>query len=175
MGLRRKAKGKAAPGTTKVAGNSRQNKGVGKQKSPKAKTAARASGRGSKKGERRGGRKAGTPNKRTLELREALEQAGLTWDTHPVVMMYKVYTGEITMPVVVTEMTDDGPVNTVEEVELKPDLRVACMREVAQYLEPKRKAVELAGKDGGPIDVTLVDSRTLAGWANDPRNPENRG
>jgi hypothetical protein len=110
-----------------------------------------------------------------VELRAALEAAGLTMDTHPVVMMYRVYVGEITMPVVVTEMTDNGPVNTIEDVPLKPDLRVKCMAEVAQYLEPKRKAVEVTGENGEPVKVELVDSRTLPGWLSDPRNPQRKG
>jgi hypothetical protein len=166
MTLTRKRKGKAAPETAKVEKNSRQNKGDGRKKAP---------GRGARKGEKRGGRKAGVPNKRTLELRAALEAAGLSVETHPVVMMYRVYTGEITMPVLVRQTDGDETWNEVQDVPLEPALRVRCMAEVAQYLEPKRKAVEMSTPDGKPLQVTLVDSRSLPGWLNDPRNPWRKG
>jgi hypothetical protein len=164
--MKSKSKGKTAPATTKVGKNSRQNKGDGRKKAP---------GRGARKGEKRGGRKPGTPNKRTMELRAVLEAAGLTVETHPVVMMYRVYTGEITMPVVVRQSDGDETWNEVQDVPLEPALRVKCMAEVAQYLEPKRKAVEVTGENGEPVKVELVDSRTLPGWLDDPRNPQRKG
>ena len=116
----------------------------------------KAPGRGSKKGEHRGGRQKGTPNKRTLELREALEAAGLNDENHPVVMMFRVYTGEITMPVVVRKTDGDDSWNEVEDVPLAPAVRVKCMSEVAQYLEPKRKAIELSSPDGKPLEVVML-------------------
>ena len=100
------------------------------------------------------GRAKGTPNKRTVELREALVAAGMTDDLHPVVMMFKVYKGEMTMPVVIKGGKDEA--DEVVEMELPPDLRVKCMAEVAQYLEPKRKAVELTGEGGQPLKVVLL-------------------
>ena len=110
-------------------------------------------------GTKTGGRDKGTPNKRTVMLREQLEAAGMTDDLHPVVMMFKVYTGEMTMPVVIKGGKDEA--DEVVVMELPPDLRVKCMAEVAQYLEPKRKAVELVGEGGEPIKILLLKLEDL--------------
>lgn len=122
----------------------------------------------------RKGRSKGTPNKRTVVLREALEAAGMNEDTHPVVQMFKIYMGEIKMPVVLKGGKDES--DTVMELELPPDLRVKCMAEVAQYLEPKRKALEVSnaeGEDGEKVPF-LLDYTSAPGWLTDPRNPENK-
>ena len=37
--------------------------------------------------------------------------------------------------------------------DIGPDLRFLAAKEAAQYIHPKRKAVEHSGPDGGPIDV----------------------
>ncbi len=104
------------------------------------------------------GRKAGTPNKRSLELLDVLQAAGYDPEQdNPVVWMLKVYTGDVTMPVVVTAITKDGPAHTIENVPLEPTLRVRCMAEVAQYLYPKRKASEHTGPDGGEIQVARIE------------------
>ncbi len=147
------SKGKAAATTAKVAAKSRAA-------GPRKKVASR----GSKKGERRGGRQPGTRNKRTVELMDALAAAGYDPEAdNPVVWMFKVYTGQMTMPVVVTGVGKDGPVNMIENVPLEPALRVKCMAEVAQYLFPKRKAVEVAGVDGAPIQVLFLNLDELEG------------
>ncbi len=112
--------------------------------------------RGSKPGERRGGRGKGTPNKRTVDLLEALKKAGLTKDTHPIIAMYRVYMGETTMPVVTTEFVDGERVQTVENVPLEPSLRIKCMAEVAQYLEPKRKAIEVTTPPGEEFMIKVI-------------------
>ena len=109
-----------------------------------------------------GGRQKGTPNKRTLELMDVLEAAGYKGgDDDPVVGLWKVASGQITMPVVVTAITEDGLTMTVEDVPLEPALRVKCMAEFAQYLYPKRKAVEVSGTDGGPVQVYFLNLAEL--------------
>ena len=126
---------------------------------------------GSKPGEHRGGRGPGVPNKKTVELNEALAAAGYDPERdNPVTWMVRVYKGEVTMPVVVK--TEAG--NIVRDVALEPSLRVKCMGEVAQYLFPKRKAVELSGPDGEAVAVTMIDAATMPGWLSDPQNPKNK-
>ena len=78
---------------------------------------------GSKPGERRGGRREGTPNRRTLEIIEKLEALGCD----PVEGMAKLAADEN---------------NSAE-------LRGRMYAELAQYVAPKRKAVEHSG------DLTL--------------------
>src|SRR5215213_7226803 len=89
---------------------------------------------GSKPGERRGGRCTGTPNKRTLAVDEVLGELGLD----PIKQM-----GQIAMD---------------ERVEV--GVRVQVLKELCQYVAPKRKALEVTGEDGGPIQGEL----TLNAW-----------
>ena len=113
-----------------------------------------------------GGRKKGTPNKRSNQLLDVLEAAGYDPEKdNPLVWMLRVYTGEVTMPVVCTEITINGPVAVVNDVPLEPALRVRCMTEFAQYIYPKRKAIEVSGPDGGEIPVTAIIRKVV-----DPKN-----
>jgi hypothetical protein len=91
------------------------------------KTSRKPSGGGSKKGERRGGRKKGTPNKRTQSVIDKL--AKLDYD-----------------PI-------ESLVRLAKEAETAKDKMMefnAC-KELAQYVAPKRKAVEMTA------EVTTVD------------------
>jgi hypothetical protein len=72
------------------------------------------------------GRQKGVPNRKTLILKEALDQLG-----HD-------------LP---TKITDLLP-------QLPPDKQMDVYLELMQYVYPRRKAVELSGHDGGPIEVT---------------------
>lgn len=78
-----------------------------------------------------GGRRRGTPNKRTAELLELLKK------------QYPKYNPVLQM----AEIAQD------EEVEMS--LRIQCAKEVAQYLFPKRKAVELSQGAGEPFSFTM--------------------
>ena len=73
-------------------------------------------GRGSRPGERRGGRQAGTPNRRTVEVAKRLAEL----DCDPIAGMARL-------------AMDDT---------LDPALRGRMFSELAQYVAPKRKAVE---------------------------------
>jgi hypothetical protein len=85
--------------------------------------------RGSKPGEKRGGRQKGTPNKRTLAVTDKLEALGCD----PIQRM-----AQIAMD---------------EEVEVT--IRARLLTELAQYIAPKRKAVEVTGEDGGPLELEI--------------------
>lgn len=89
---------------------------------------------GSKSGERRGGRCKGTPNKKSAAVAEIL--AGLGLD--PIKQM-----GQIAMD---------------ERVEVS--VRVQVLKELCQYVAPKRKAIEVTGEDGGPVKTEI----TLSAW-----------
>ncbi len=84
---------------------------------------------GAKPGERYGGRKKGTPNKRTVEIQEKL--ARLKCD--PLKGM------------ALLAMDED---NT-------PELRGRMYAELAQYVAPKRKALEHSGADGVPVGFIM--------------------
>jgi hypothetical protein len=90
--------------------------------------------RGAKTGERRGGRQKGTPNKKTIAVAEKLAALGCD----PIKQM-----GQIAM--------DEG-----EEV----NVRVQVLKELCQYIAPKRKAMAVTSEDGGPIK----GERTLSAW-----------
>ena len=84
---------------------------------------------GSKPGERRGGGCKGTPNKKTMAVAEVLGELGLD----PIKQM-----GQIAMD---------------ERVEVS--IRVQVLKELCQYIAPKRKAVEITGEDGGPLELEI--------------------
>lgn len=79
------------------------------------------------------GRKKGTPNKKTQSLMELCDSGGFT----PFEDMLKL-----------THHPD-------------PELSFHALKEVCQYLYPKRKALEHSGPDGGPIETKdVLDERT---------------
>ena len=86
--------------------------------------------RGANPGERRGGRKIGTPNKRTQAVADTLAELGC----NPIKGMAKI------------AMDESQPMQ----------LRATMYRELAQYVAPKRKAVEMTGEDGGPVKTEMA-------------------
>jgi hypothetical protein len=91
-----------------------------------------------------GGRKPGTPNRKTQALTEKLAAMGCD-------------------PI-------EGLAGIAMDANTSPELRVRCFSELAQYVYPKRKAVDIAatGPNGEPssIRVEFVDpitKRLLAG------------
>lgn len=86
-------------------------------------------------GRKSGGRHAGTPNKRTTELMDRLESLGCD----PVEGM-----AQIAM----------NPANA-------PELRGRMFAELAGYLYPKRKAVEVKSDDG-PSVIFQINTTPLA-------------
>jgi hypothetical protein len=100
------------------------------------------------------GRKAGTPNRKTLELREELQALGMnTTRDDPVVFMAKVYWGDVKTQA----MGAFGPL-FLDKKKTKPLLveaslgtKVHCAAEVASFLHAKRKAIEVSAPGGGPL------------------------
>lgn len=86
--------------------------------------------RGSAPGERRGGRVKGTPNKITDDIVEKLKS--LRCD-----------------PI-------EGMARIAADNENPPELRGRMYSELAQYVAPKRKAVEHSGPGGGALLVKVV-------------------
>jgi hypothetical protein len=74
-----------------------------------------------------GGRQKGTPNRKTAEVAERLAALGCD-------------------PLEGLARLAMDPANS-------PELRGRMFAELAQYLHPKRKATELSGPDGGPIQT----------------------
>lgn len=81
-----------------------------------------------------GGRKPGTPNKRTQVLSETLAQLGLDVPRELVRCLRIKRAGALAL--------------TVKE-------RADILLQLMNYLYPKRKAVELTGKGGGPMELYL--------------------
>lgn len=80
------------------------------------------SSKGAKKGERRGGRIKGTPNKRTQDLIDLIQEKYPDFD--PILSLIDI------------SLNDDTPL----------DIKVTCLKEVAKYIHPQRKAVEVSTK-----------------------------
>ena len=100
--------------------------------------------RGSKPGERRGGRQKGTPNKQTVEVQQRLTEL----DCDPIEGMARI------------AMDASNP----------PELRGRMFAELASYVAPKRKAVELSGADGAPISVQQHERLDVAVLDRDQRD-----
>lgn len=79
-----------------------------------------------------GGRTKGTPNKDTAAIRERLADEFPDWD--PV----------LALAAIANDPTAD------------PQLRFYASKEVAQYVHPKRKAIEHSGKIGEPFPRPVV-------------------
>ena len=110
--------------------------------------------RGPKKGERPSGRKPGGMNKDRKTLVEMIEAAcGVGYN--PVVEMAEIgRTGlqKVFDPITAQQMLDPLTGLPVYK-EVGDDIRQSSRKEAAQYLLPKRKAVEMSGPDGDPIDI----------------------
>jgi len=74
-----------------------------------------------------GGRTKGTPNKKTAEIQQAVEESGLT----PLQYMLQV-------------MRDVGQ---------DEQRRLAAAQAAAPYVHAKLSSVEMTGKGGGPVDM----------------------
>lgn len=109
---------------------------------------------GPKPGTRPSGRPKGAPNKSTLELRAAIAAAcGSEWD--PLVEMARI--GKTGLVAQYDPATGEP---MIEPLTGRPVLapvseknRIHCCKEVSEYIHAKRKAVEMSGVDGDPIEV----------------------
>lgn len=91
-----------------------------------------------------GGRKKGTPNRATLTLKEKLETMGCD----PLLELAKI------------AMNKKNPI----------EIRVLCLREIAPYVHPKRKPVDLSSDQPAVINVnTTLDPGSSDGG--DQHNP----
>lgn len=99
--------------------------------------------RGSAKGERRGGRQKGTPNKASLGVLEQLQALGCD----PIANLANFACGKPIKAMV------EG-----EERQIVPSLdqQLQANKELAQYVAPKRKAVEHSGAIG--IHEAMLDA-----------------
>lgn len=81
------------------------------------------------KGQKTGGRKKGTPNRRTQEIAEKLAVLGCD-------------------PI-------EGLARIAMDEESSPELRGRMFAELAQYVAPKRKAIEHSGGAGEPVRFVM--------------------
>ena len=85
------------------------------------------------RGRKTGGRKAGTPNKRTLNVIERLDELGCD----PIEGMATI------------ALDSQNPV----------ELRARMFSDLAQYVAPKRRAIDHSGSEGtGPIGIRWLPS-----------------
>ncbi len=90
----------------------------------------KSSNRGAKPGERRGGRAKGTPNRATKDILERMEALGCD----PLEIMARI------------------AIDINEDI----NLRFNAAKELAQYIAPKRRSVEMSDGEGGPVKLALV-------------------
>ena len=90
--------------------------------------------RGSSPGERRGGRKKGTPNKKTAKAAKTIQETIERIGCDPLEAMLEI------------------AIQAKNEGDLQ--LSLSAYKELAQYVAPKRKAVEVSGsEDQVPIQI----------------------
>lgn len=138
--------------------------------------------RGCKPGERRGGRVKGQPNRKTIEVAETL--ARLKCD--PIAGMARIANGDVDCGVchgkgrtkyqpargeAIAERTCESCYGSGKE-RISPELKGKMHAELAQYLLPKRKAIEVSGPGGGPLLVEILNSRLNR--INAPNSPDGR-
>lgn len=92
---------------------------------------------GSKPGERRGGRSKGTPNKATLQAREAIARF-VDGNAHRL----NGWLDEIA--------ANDGPKAAFQ-----------CFSDLIEYHVPKLARTEITGKDGGPVVIQATPQDEL--------------
>ena len=120
------------------------------------------------KGVHVGGRKKGTPNKRTLILQDRLAR----WKCDPFEVLSMIARGELLCGVCRgTGKTSFQPARGLEKTakrtcescygsgkeRISPGERCKAAAELAQYMEPKRKAIEVRATDGAGETVTLEE------------------
>jgi hypothetical protein len=90
--------------------------------------------RGSKPGERRGGRAKGTKNKRTEKVKKSIQETIEKMGCDPLEAMLEI----------AIEAKKNGDLS----------LSLSAYKELAQYVAPKRKAIELSNEEGsGPLQI----------------------
>lgn len=96
-----------------------------------------------------GGRKKGTPNTKTLSVQAIAEKLGVC----PIEILFQIATNDWD-----ALGYDDGTVTrcgaggvTYDEDVIQLDHRLHAAKELAQYLYPKRKALELSNNEGEPL------------------------
>lgn len=109
-----------------------------------------------------GGRKKGTPNKKTQALLEKAKELGV--DPFEILLLFAKGDWKALgydSPEKVIAVTKDG--QEVFSDRITAELRQKSAKDAAEYLYAKRKALEVTGEDGGPLDFNVssgdIDSR----------------
>lgn len=112
---------------------------------------------GSKPGERRGGRAPGTPNKITFDLMNTLKEQGFD----PAAELVKIHIEAMAQYQKRLEASPTG-FGSVGLLQIAKDSAADLM----EYVYPKRKAVELTGKDGADLFQSFNDMVRAVAAAN---------
>lgn len=119
---------------------------------------------GSKPGEHRGGRKPGTPNKPTQLLRERLAAIGCDYVGFLALTVKNEVPCGVCRGTGRTKFKSTSGKPAVRECQscwgdklerLDPKLRVQAAATLMEYCEAKRKAVEVTGDEGGPVEMVI--------------------
>ncbi len=110
--------------------------------------------RGVPPGQKFGGRAKGSLNKSTIDLKAAIAAAcGEDWD--PVVAMAKIAKFGV-----IPTLNPDPEAGGYVDTPVNDKIRQTCLKEVSEYIHCKRRAVEVSGVDGDPIEmITLNDNK----------------
>lgn len=100
-------------------------------------------------GKRLGGRSKGTPNKRTLELKELAEKLGV--DPFEILLLFaKGDYAALGYDEFEEKMGAAGIPVSIRTIE--PELREKAAKDACEYLYPKRKAIEVTKLPHDPLD-----------------------
>lgn len=102
---------------------------------------------------RAGGRQKGTPNKRTSDLRAKAAELGV--DPFEILLLYakRDWKSLGFESATVVRATSKG--ETFDEDRITAKMQMDAAAEACQYLEPKRKAIELSNDPENPIEPKL--------------------
>jgi hypothetical protein len=103
------------------------------------------------RGKKTGGRQKGTPNKHKAAFRDQLRSYcdSIGVDPHRYMADMIADSSEVVYGV-------DGEGKAIKGPAVKPDLKLQAAKELAQYIEPKLKAVEHSGEVDHTISIVEV-------------------
>lgn len=100
-----------------------------------------------------GGRRKGIPNRKTQALQERAD--ALRVDPFTILLLFAAGDWRGLGYKKATYWKAVGQYGGYNEDRIPAELRAKCAADACQYLHPKRKAIEVTGRDGGPLEVYL--------------------
>ena len=107
-----------------------------------------------KDGSKTGGRKKGTPNKRTQDLLDKAREIGR--DPFETLLLFSNGDWEALGYSEEKYLASSNEHGDFYKYTIDPSVRASCAERACQYIHPKRKAIEITGKDGEDLQQVVI-------------------